>query len=271
MKGALALLLVAAAVPCAAQPRVTGGRLAERPAAGALAAEARALLTAAADPAWIAWEAPLAGGRDLTCCCTGPRTAPATGDGRTSARLEPPDTFFVFVRAEGGRADRVRSFGEGCELEAGGRAVTWLTGVRPAESVAFLEALAAAPGAPRRVVAGALSAVAQHGNPEAAPALLRLARHPDAAVRGAALFRVAQRAGEDAGAAITEAIANDPETEVRKRAVFALSQLPADEGVPRLIEVARSNRNPAVRRQAMFWLGQSRDARALAFFEEILK
>ena len=56
-----------------------------------------------------------------------------------------------------------------------------------------------------------------------------------------------------------------------KRAVFALSQLPKEEGVPLLINIARTNRNPVVRKQAMFWLGQSRDARALAFFEEILR
>jgi hypothetical protein len=41
--------------------------------------------------------------------------------------------------------------------------------------------------------------------------------------------------------------------------------------VPLLIDTARKNRNPAVRKQAMFWLGQSNDARALAFFEEILQ
>ena len=52
--------------------------------------------------------------------------------------------------------------------------------------------------------------------------------------------------------------------------MFALSQLPTDDGVPRLIDVARTNRNPAVRKQAIFWLGQSRDPRALAFFEEVL-
>ena len=56
----------------------------------------------------------------------------------------------------------------------------------------------------------------------------------------------------------------------KKRAVFALSQLPANEGVPKLIEVASSHSNPAVRKQAMFWLGQSKDPRALAFFERIL-
>ncbi len=89
-------------------------------------------------------------------------------------------------------------------------------------------------------------------------------------VRGQALFWLAHKAGDQAVAAITHAITNDPETEVKKRAVFALSQLPKDEGVPKLIEVARTNRNPEVRKQAFFWLGQSRDPRAVQFFEEIL-
>jgi HEAT repeat protein len=53
--------------------------------------------------------------------------------------------------------------------------------------------------------------------------------------------------------------------------VFALSQLPKDEGVPLLIQQARTNKNAAVRKQAMFWLGQSKDPRALKFFEEILR
>ena len=51
---------------------------------------------------------------------------------------------------------------------------------------------------------------------------------------------------------------------------FALSQLPRDEGVPKLMEVARTNRNPEVRKQAMFWLGQTKDPRAVKFFEDIL-
>jgi HEAT repeat protein len=89
-------------------------------------------------------------------------------------------------------------------------------------------------------------------------------------VRGDALFWLSQRAGQEAVAAITEAIVNDPETDVKKRAVFALSQLPGDEGVPKLIDVARHNRNPEVRKQAFFWLGQSHDPRALQLFEEIL-
>jgi HEAT repeat protein len=107
--------------------------------------------------------------------------------------------------------------------------------------------------------------------PEAVDAIIGVAHHdPSAQVRGQALFWLAQKAGKKAAATITEAIENDPETDVKKRAVFALSQLPKDEGVPLLIQVARTSSNAVVRKQAMFWLGQSKDPRALAFFEQIL-
>lgn len=91
-------------------------------------------------------------------------------------------------------------------------------------------------------------------------------------VRGQALFWLAQKAGQKVAiSAIDGALANDPETEVKKKAVFALTQIPDGGGVPLLIQVARANRNPEVRKQAVFWLGQSKDARALAFFEDVLK
>ena len=114
-------------------------------------------------------------------------------------------------------------------------------------------------------------AVSQSREAEAMDTLMRVARaDASPAVRGEAIFWLAQKAGRKAAEAITEAIEKDPETKVKERAVFALSQLPRDEGVPKLIDVARNNRNPAVRKQAMFWLGQSRDPRALQFFEEVL-
>ena len=113
--------------------------------------------------------------------------------------------------------------------------------------------------------------VSQSRDAEAVDTLTRVAKQDaSATVRGEAIFWLAQKAGQKAARAITDAIANDPETKVKEKAVFALSQLPKDEGVPKLIEVARDNRNPAVRKQAMFWLGQSRDPRALAFFEQVL-
>jgi hypothetical protein len=107
--------------------------------------------------------------------------------------------------------------------------------------------------------------------PAAVDEIIRMAKEDESShVRGQALFWLAQKAGKKAAATITDAIENDPDTEVKKKAVFALSQMPKDKGVPKLIEVAQNNRNPAVRKQAMFWLGQSKDPRALAFFEKIL-
>ncbi|HUS05821.1 MAG TPA: HEAT repeat domain-containing protein [Bryobacteraceae bacterium] len=89
-------------------------------------------------------------------------------------------------------------------------------------------------------------------------------------VRGNALFWMANQAAAKASAAIGNAIENDPETKVKEQAVFALSRLPKDESIPALIQIARTNKNPAVKKKAMFWLGQSKDPRAIAFFEEVL-
>lgn len=115
-------------------------------------------------------------------------------------------------------------------------------------------------------------ALSQSPAPAAIETLIAMAKSDaDAGVRGQALFWLGQKAGKKAVGALTDALENDPESQVRERAVFALSQLPKDEGVPLLIQVARSSRDARVRQRAMFWLGQSKDPRALAFFEEILK
>jgi HEAT repeat protein len=102
--------------------------------------------------------------------------------------------------------------------------------------------------------------------------LVDLAKHDSSTkVRGQALFWLGQKAGQRAVQTLDAAVTDDPDREVRKKAVFALSQLPKDEGVPKLIALARTHRDPEVRKQAMFWLGQSGDARAVQFFEEVLK
>jgi hypothetical protein len=288
MRGLLAAGMLAIALPGAAQPRLVNGRMVEQALGGTLD---RAVETVAAgtQPAWIGWAAPVVDGRNSMCChsgnwqddrTTGGRCRLEPGgpttfmnrDGNRTHRLELPETFFVFVRVENRRVERVRMFSEDCELEAGTAAVTWLSGVPPAESIAYLAAVAGLPDVTDRARKGAVSALAQHRAPEAVNALVRLARRaPEAELREDALFWLSQRAGKQAADAITDAVEHDPETQVKKKAVFALSQLPADEGVPKLIELARSHRNPAVRQQAMFWLGQSKDPRAIAFFEEVLK
>jgi hypothetical protein len=305
------VLVAAPAMQATAQPKLTNARVTEQAVTRPLGDTITQLVASAAEPIWIAYAAPVEDGSATMCCWSGMddfgrgdhaccgmcRLEPGSGttfrsntDQTTRAmRLEPRDTFFVFYRVDNKRIERIRIFSEDCGLDAANRQVVWLTGVKPVESLALLSSLALSPfdsGASRssrdglaqgkpvgdRIVKGAVSAIAQHAGNDAVTPLVRLGREaPDAKVRSEALFWLSQRAGARAMAAITDAIEHDPETQVKRQAVFALSQLPASEGVPKLIEVARTNKNPAVRKQAMFWLGQSKDPRALSFFEQILK
>jgi HEAT repeat protein len=204
---------------------------------------------------------------------------------------------------------KVRSLSPECELDVGGLPFIWLTGVNAAESVKLLETIATdaagtsreqtrradaaisaiamhadaaaervleelvVPSQPDQVRRRAVFGLAQRQDPQALNVVVGLAHNDKSPrVREQALFWLAQRAGQKvAESAINDAIANDPETEVKKKAVFALTQMPSGGGVPLLIQVARTNRNPEVRKQAMFWLGQSKDARALVFIEQVLR
>jgi len=150
------------------------------------------------------------------------------------------------------------------------QAAFWLGSARGAAGLAALERMAKSDPSShvRQQVAFAYSVCRQ---PAAVDDLIRMAHDDENEhVRGQALFWLAQKAGKRAAQAITDAIENDPDTALKKSAVFALTQMPHDEGIPLLIQVARDNKNPAVRKQAFFWLGQSKDPRALAFFEQVL-
>jgi hypothetical protein len=226
-----------------------------------------------------------------------------------TVKLEGPTHLVVLLRVENHQTGKIHTFSPECDLDAGGLPLIWLTDVTAPESIRFL--LSIAKGGPNtardqvRLGDTAVTAIALHADPAADNALEELAApnqpetlrrqaifwlgnsrgprgfetlvavaHNDnsARVRGQALFWLAQKAGQKmAESSIRDAIANDPETEVKKRAVFALTQMPNGGGVPLLIQVARTNPSPEVRKQAVFWLGQSRDTRALAFIEDVLK
>lgn len=221
-------------------------------------------IAARKDARWVGYRIAVTRGRRSMDCFERSRIA-----------LEPAAEILVLARLEAGTIVRLRTATPDCEIDAGGLPMVWLDGVKADDSVAWLTSLInAIPAAGERfdrVVRPALVALAMHEGPAATRSLVAIARdHSVARVRSDALFWLGQRAGNEAVAAIADAIDRDPETEVKRRAVFALSQLPKDDGVPKLIEVARNNKNAAVRKQAMFWLGQSNDPRALRFFEEVL-
>jgi HEAT repeats len=243
---------------------------AQTPSGGALAGALREA-GARKSPVWISYPVPMiAGQRRL---CFDQITTRRGGEDDLHLALPPSSEMVVYTRVNGTRIERIRTFTPDCPVDAGSTPIVRAQGVTAAESAAWLGAVAAAPDADvNRVVEPALLALSLDDDPVALTKLISIARDDARTrVRGQALFWLADRAGERVMATIAGAIDNDPDLEVKKKAVFALSQMPRDEGVPKLIEVARTNRNPAVRKQAIFWLGQSNDARAITFLEEILR
>jgi hypothetical protein len=264
----LGVAFVLAAIPALAQtPRLSNGRI-EPHATTNIAKDLRALAATLGEPTWIGYTQPMIDGEHNMCDYwnDGMRFSSSTDP----IRLEPADFFFVLFRIENKEIIRIRTFSANCPLDAGGKAVHWFNNVAVNDSVDFLKTFIGA-NATRRLTDSATTAIALTEGQQPLTELITLARDGATAnVKGSALFWLAQRAGQQAVGTITAAIENDPDTEVKKKAVFALSQLPKDQGVPLLIDQARNNKNAAVRKQAMFWLGQSKDPRALKFFEEIL-
>ena len=264
----VALSLSAAVAAQAQTPRLSNGRI-ETHATTNIAKDVPALAATLTEPMWIGYAQPMIAGNHEMCDYwnDGRRISQSTDP----IRLEPADFFFVMFRVEEKQITRIRTYSANCPLDAGGKAVHWFNNVSVNDSISYMKTFMG-PNATRKFNDSAVTVVALTEGQRPLDELISLARDgANANTKGNALFWLAQRAGAKAVGQITAAIENDPDTKVKEKAVFALSQLPKDEGVPLLIQQARTNKNPAVRKQALFWLGQSKDARALRFFEEILK
>jgi hypothetical protein len=263
----------------AQQPNFVNARVVARAPQPDVARAIAAITKAQIDPAWIGYAVPVLhndsfgrnDGWSERCRLEQQRVEPATNTPvQGPIRLEPAPTVMVLVRLQAGEIRRVRSFSGDCQVDAGGLQVYWLGDVSGAQSVDFLKTVVSDVDTRDRSEA-ALSAMALHRDGAAAAAILDLAKNGAPTLRQRALFWIARRAESQAAGIISQAIDADPDVEVKKQAVFALSQLPRDEGIPILIKLAGSHTHPIVRKQAMFWLGQSKDPRALKFFEEVLR
>jgi hypothetical protein len=103
--------------------------------------------------------------------------------------------------------------------------------------------------------------------------LLTIAKSdPNPKLRSAAISSVNKRAG---GQKVIDALLsiadNDADSNVRGRAVSALQSLPDGQGIPALIQIARNGKTVDQRKKAMQSISHSRDPRALAYLEEMLK
>ena len=271
MKCVLGMLVAVVAFGQNQTPSVVNARFETRAFSGDLSAQIKS-----APPAWFGYGIKTKRNRDDYCYGYGTRlerndhSGDALVQSTRPVALEGTDANALLFRVENNQITKMRVFPMDCALDAGGLPFIWITNVPGAQSVTFLRGLVRQ-GDVRQLENDGLLGLSLEEDPAALDALVDFAKSdPSAHVREQALFWLAQKAGARAVATISDAILNDPDTQVKKRAVFALSQLPADEGVPKLIAIARTQRNPEVRKQAFFWLGQSKDPRALAFFQEVL-
>jgi hypothetical protein len=123
-----------------------------------------------------------------------------------------------------------------------------------------------------RIRERAISALASSNEPGAPELLLATARNAtDSRVRAQATGALARKPTPQTPGILAGIAESDLDRDVRHRAISALRSLPDDQGVPELIRIAKSARDPEIRKQSMSSLAQSRDPRALALFEEILK
>jgi HEAT repeat protein len=270
---------VASSTAFAQQPNFVNARVATRAPQPDVARAIAAITKAQVEPAWIGYSVPALNNDRLgrgdgwseRCRLEQQRVDPTTNTFvQGPIRLEPAPNLMVLVRIQATDIHRVRSVSGDCQVDAGGLQVYWLGDVNAAQSVEFLKAIATNVTV-RDQSESALSTMALHRDAAASTAILELAKSGTPRLRQRALSWIARRAESQAAGIIAQAIDNDPDAEVKKQAVAALNQLPGGEGIPLLIKLARSHTNPVIRKQAMQSLGQSRDPRAIAFFEEVLR
>ncbi len=118
----------------------------------------------------------------------------------------------------------------------------------------------------------ALKGIARNDNSDAAATyLIRVAEaDKDFELRKSAIANLGRVAGQKSLGALTSTVDGDTEIELQKQAVLAIGRRSKDEAVPILIRTARSHPKMAVRKVAIQVLGQTGDARAIAFFSELL-
>ena len=290
---ALALATAAAVAAAAQQPRVSNGKITAQAAGSPFERSFRALVSAQPDVMWIGYSVPVVDGERMMCCFDGGTTfvngTVVISDGRSccrACRLEPAadgtsmatrassgagatvrlqgsERMTVLFRVAAREIERVRVFSDDCELDAGGRQVLWLDGVRTGDSIALLESLTAGDRRPDRIVDSVVSAIALHGDAAADASLGRLAAvsQPESQ-RKKVTFWLGNARGARGLAMLERILADDPSVEVQKAAVFGVSQSKEPAAFDALAALTRDHANVRVRSDAVFWIAHKDDPRA---------
>jgi hypothetical protein len=216
---------------------------------------------------WLDAVTPAESLRYLSTVVQGPADRSFFGQERTLAEAALRAIAYHRDAAADGAVERFASSHRDTNLKR--QATTYLGSMRGAPGAATLARLLAAEkdaDARRHLV----TAVGQSQAPAALDTLRSLLRDPEVKVRSEATYYYVIRGGAAALPEAQKMLAGETENAVKTRIVSAIGRLPAETSIPALLQLARSD-DAVVRKQATSTLSQSKDPRAVAFMEAILK
>jgi HEAT repeats len=266
----------------AEMPRIENAKVETQAVVTSLAATLRDLASKADKPRWVGYGVDEIAGERSVCCgnysdsggCGTCRLEKEHGDGggTTSAqgalKLEGARQLVVLFRLEAKEVQRIRVASQDCTLDAGGLPFVWLTGVKPAESVALLETYVRAPDfeahGDHGLGHGALTAIALHADAAADRAFESFVK-PDQpeGLRKQAAFWLGVARGKTGLLALQHMAKTDPSSDVRAQVTFALSVSHESGAVEEMIRMAHDDTSSHVRGQALFWLAQKAGRKAV--------
>lgn len=203
-----------------------------------------------------------------------PSNSSSTEDGSHTVKLEGPGQLIVMLRAEHGSVDRIRTFSEDCQLDAGGLPVIWFTGVSGSQSVAALTPFVTS-GDDRsedHVAHSALSAIAFTGDPSAEQALQNFVapNRPDSLREHAAFWLGAAR-GHEGYEVLQKLAREDSSADLRAKVAFDLYVSHDPGATDEIIRLAKNDQSSHVREQAIFWVAQKAGQKAAAAITDAIE
>jgi HEAT repeat protein len=267
-------------------PQIVNARIETRAVTGSLADAFRGVESQADKAEWVGYGvAEIVGDRTVCCgnfndsyggCGTcrlekenGVTSTNSQKDGKDgTVELEGSRQLVVLFRLEGKQVMRIREASENCTLDAGGLPFLWLTGVKPAESVAlladFVHKATFEGHGEHELGQGALSAIALHADPSADRAFASfVAADEPEQLRKHASFWLGAARGKAGEQLLQKMAKNDPSSEVRSQVAFALSVSHEPEALNELIRLAKEDESSHVRGQGLFWLAQKAGQKAM--------
>lgn len=269
----LAALACTAGAAAAQQPSIQNGHVTPK-AATSLPRDITSAGGTAADPVWVGWREPMVAGNHGGCSqwwvdnspavrgelldnpanpSDKPSIAPPTGP----LPLEGGSGVVMLARVVENKVERLRTISDDCPIDANGRTVVWLTGVSPADSIAYLETLTQrddtmATNVSRSLASSALGAIAVHRDAAADTVLDRIAGAAADDQRQTAVSLLATMRGAHGFATLQKLLATDRSPDFRRTLASALGQTREPGTADALLALAKNDADPKVRAAAIY-------------------